>query len=156
MISFTVPGLPVPQGSMTAFIKGGRPVITHKRSDALKDYRARCAMAAQAAGASCSSEPISLRAVFYMLRPKSHFGTGRNAHTLKPSAPDYCATTPDIDKILRALLDALTGVCFADDKQVVRAHVVQRYADANHAPGTEVQVSEIVSNQVRAEEEVSA
>lgn len=54
-------------------------------------------------------------------RPKSHFGTGKNAKILKKSAPAvlHCPRTPDGDKILRAILDALTGYAWKDDKQVV-------------------------------------
>lgn len=54
-------------------------------------------------------------------RPKSHFGTGKNAKILKKSAPAalHCPRTPDGDKILRAILDALTGYVWKDDKQVV-------------------------------------
>lgn len=56
-----------------------------------------------------------------MDRPKSHFGTGKNAKILKKSAPAvlHCTRTPDNDKVLRAILDALTGYAWKDDKQVV-------------------------------------
>ncbi len=56
-----------------------------------------------------------------MDRPKSHFGTGKNAKIFKKSAPAvlHCPRTPDNDKVLRAILDALTGYAWKDDKQVV-------------------------------------
>lgn len=56
-----------------------------------------------------------------MCRPNKHFGTGRNAGVLKKNAPKVlsCPKIPDNDKVLRAILDALTGYAWEDDKQVV-------------------------------------
>jgi Holliday junction resolvase RusA-like endonuclease len=34
---------------------------------------------------------------------------------------------PDADKLLRAILDALTGVGYADDSQVVQAAIMKAY-----------------------------
>jgi len=36
---------------------------------------------------------------------------------------------PDVDKLARALLDALTGVAYGDDAQVVEMHVCKTYGD---------------------------
>jgi Holliday junction resolvase RusA-like endonuclease len=56
--------------------------------------------------------------LFVFPRPKSHYGTGRNAGTLKPGAPLYHASRPDRDKLERAINDALkiAGI-FKDDSQ---------------------------------------
>ena len=55
-----------------------------------------------------------------MERPKSHFGTGKNADKVKQSAPVFPATMPDIDKLMRAILDGLTDAqVWLDDGQVV-------------------------------------
>jgi Holliday junction resolvase RusA-like endonuclease len=58
---------------------------------------------------------------FYFQRPKSHFGTGKNSHTLKKSAPGEHIQKPDCLKLGRAVEDALTGVIWKDDCQV--AHI---------------------------------
>ena len=50
---------------------------------------------------------IVLDLLFRFPRPRSHFGTGRNAGQLKPSAPFYVRTRPDLDKLARAVGDAL-------------------------------------------------
>jgi Holliday junction resolvase RusA-like endonuclease len=73
-------------------------------------------------------------------RPKSHFGTGRNAGRLKDWAPRWVTTPTDGDKIARLVNDALTiaGVV-GDDAQVSLLRVEKVYADAG--PGeTEVRV----------------
>ncbi|MCP4833087.1 MAG: RusA family crossover junction endodeoxyribonuclease [Gammaproteobacteria bacterium] len=73
---------------------------------------------------------VSLRLEFFLKRPKSHFGTGKNQDTLKASAPEYCTKKPDLDNIVKAVLDALTnhGI-WKDDSQVVQLLVLKRWAD---------------------------
>ena len=64
-----------------------------------------------------------------MQRPKSHFGTGRNAGKLKPSAPKYPAVKPDVDKLSRAVHDALTiANVIDDDSRIVIDHNEKHYA----------------------------
>ena len=63
---------------------------------------------------------VKLSATFYFQRPKSHFGTGRNSAVLKDSAPPDHIQTPDVDKLIRLICDALTiaGV-IKDDSRIV-------------------------------------
>ncbi len=71
---------------------------------------------------------------FIMPRPKSHFGTGKNAEILKNNAPFFCTskTTGDVDKLTRSTLDALSvtsgGTVLADDSLVVCLQALKRYA----------------------------
>jgi crossover junction endodeoxyribonuclease RusA len=77
--------------------------------------------ARQAAGPARWDGPVHVDLTFVFVRPAAHYGTGRNARVLKPSAPAFPATRGqgDVDKLARAVLDALTasGV-FLDDSQV--------------------------------------
>lgn len=115
MISFTVAGIPAPQGSKTRTRWGVR-----EDNPATKPWRSAVAWEATAAmkGIAQLAGPVHLHAQFYFPRPKSHYGTGRNAEALKESAPDYCSTTPDIDKLLRAIGDAITGIIVRNDSQI--------------------------------------
>jgi len=147
VISLTVFGTPIAQGSkrlVTA--KSGRPVLIES-AKGLGPWRA---MIKQEAGRrmhewklETTRAPVQVSLYFYFQRPQSHYGTGRNAHQLLPSAPSQPAVQPDIDKIARAVLDALTGTVFADDKQVVSLVCRKHYADA-HMPGVTVEVLEVV------------
>lgn len=60
--------------------------------------------------------PVSLEAVCYFQKPPS-----------APKKREVPAVKPDSDKLARAILDALTGVLFADDAQVVDLIVRKRY-----------------------------
>lgn len=73
-------------------------------------------------------------------RPQSHYRSGANARLLKASAPPCMTNKPDIDKCLRSILDALTGVAYIDDKQVRYASVFKRYADRGEPEGAEITV----------------
>ena len=63
--------------------------------------------------------PIWIAVHFRFMRPDYHYGTGKNKQILKRSAPDYHIKTPDLDKLVRAIQDALTGIIYKDDKQIV-------------------------------------
>lgn len=127
MTTFYVPGLPQPQGSARAFVVKGRAVVTSDNPK-MKSWRMDVKTVAYQ---ECTllEGPVQIDAGFYLPRPKSHYGTGRNAAVLKESAPALVSSKPDIDKLSRALLDALTGIAYRDDAQVVRLSVVKRYAE---------------------------
>ncbi len=49
---------------------------------------------------------------------------------------------PDVDKLARCVLDALTGVVYADDGQVVAMRLSKQYASIDGAPGVAITISE--------------
>ncbi len=85
--------------------------------------------------------PIAMTVIFYMPRPKCHYGTGCNAGKLKPSAPQYPTTRPDRTKLLRSTEDALTDVgLWRDDAQVVHGLVSKRYSVSEQRSGVFIKV----------------
>lgn len=85
-----------------------------------------------------AGEAAGLHATFYFSRPKSHYGTGKNAGKLKPNAPMYVTGTPDSDKLLRSLSDSLTDAgVWHDDSQAVMITGIKLYAEQ---PGMVVRV----------------
>ena len=141
MIEFRVDGEPVPQGSKTVgHSKGGGTFV---REDNPKTEPWRNAVAARAReamdGRKPMAGPLQLNVVFYFGRPKGHYRTGRHAGELKPTAPDFCSKRPDLDKLLRALGDALTGVAFVDDAAISIVRARKRYG----SPGAVVQLDVI-------------
>jgi Holliday junction resolvase RusA-like endonuclease len=123
-VSFTVFCKPEPQGSTRAFIPKGwqRPIIT-STNKALKPYRQQVARTAlevcQAANDVLpfgKHEPAELTVSFYFLRPPS-IPKKRTAHVVKP----------DLDKLVRAIKDALKGIVYHDDSQVVTVHAHKNY-----------------------------
>ncbi len=127
---FEVPGTPVPQGSKQAFVVKGRAVVTERGRNALGPWRQQVAAAALAAGVEPVRGAVYVYLDFLFTRPKAHYRTGRHAAELRGDAPVYVANRPDVDKLARAVLDALTGVAFVDDGQVVELQATKRYYDS--------------------------
>ena len=88
---------------------------------------------AQAGERMIVAAPIAVSAIFYVPRGVSHYGSGRNSGRLLPSAPKHPARKPDVDKYLRRILDAMTGVIYADDGQVVQVSAAKRFGDPARA-----------------------
>ena len=87
--------------------------------------------------------PVRLRIVFWLVRPKGHYGTGRNEGVVKKSAPVWPATKPDSDKLTRSTMDALTDAqVYRDDAQVVHLDVWKAYAD-DSGPGARITVESL-------------
>ena len=130
-IRFIVPGRPMPGGSKRAFkhAKTGN-VITMDANPKVKLWRGVVAVAArQAYRRPPMMVPLKLTVVFRFRRPRSHYGTGRNSTQMKASAPPHHIQRPDATKLLRALEDALTGMLWGDDAQIVEQHVSKEWTD---------------------------
>jgi len=142
VIEFFVPGLPKTAGSKRVFLnkKTGRPMVTDTSGKKGKDWRIDIQRAAwQAYDGPPLIVPLSVTLAFRLPRPKAHYGTGKNAAVLKESAPRRHIVRPDIDKLSRAVLDALKGVVWRDDAQVWAKSAMKGYADGE-PPGVRVQV----------------
>ena len=74
------------------------------------------------------AKPNAVRIVvmFGFERPKKH----STSKGLRDNAPLYHTSTPDTDKLLRALLDSMSGVVFEDDSQVAVIDVRKVYLKA--------------------------
>ena len=123
-ISFTVYGKPQPAGSKTGFPLpkkgGGTGVIIVDANPKAKSWQQEVRAAAAAAHDGPLLEgPVELFLLVNLVRPQVHFGTGGNSRKLKPSAPVYPASKPDLLKIARGIEDALTGLIYRDDAQIV-------------------------------------
>ena len=121
-LQFTVYGTPQPQGSARAFMpkSAKHPVITSDNPK-LKSWRQELTQAAMIA---CHDSkfvfpappriPLQVTAVFFFKPPKKV-----NCF--------YKTTRPDVDKLLRALLDGMAGVLYMEDSLVCSANVVKQY-----------------------------
>jgi crossover junction endodeoxyribonuclease RusA len=136
---FTVYGLPAPQGSKR-HVGNGVMVESSKR---VKPWREDIRQAALDNLEHPFAGPVELHAHFGLPRPKSHYRTGRNADLLRDSAPRFPAGKPDLDKLLRAVMDALTSAgAWADDAQVVCIQTTKDYVEDPERPGATFIISE--------------
>lgn len=129
-IEFTVVGRPVPAGSKRAFkAKNSDAIIVADSSGARgKSWRQEVSAAAAAAmeGAEMLLGPVSMTVVFYRARPKAHY---RADGSVKDNAPRYPVARPDVLKLARAVEDAMTGIVFRDDAQIVGESLLKRWGE---------------------------
>lgn len=133
MLDFFAGGEPVPQGSKNAYVRAGRAVLVDT-NPRLKPWRATVCAAAEAAiadeGWETLDEPCHVYLEFTMPRPKR---------------PRWWvpAVKPDLDKLTRAVFDALTDAgVWRDDSRVVSMEVTKWYEDdaEGAVPGVWVEV----------------
>lgn len=139
-VEFFVPGLPVAKGSLRAFTrKGGGVGVEEGNADKVRPWMSSISLAARDAGAVPGDGPVRVGLTFVMPRPKGHF---KKNGVLKPDAPSFHAKKPDVDKLVRAALDALTGVAFTDDARVCGLDPApwKRYAGTNEPIGARIVV----------------
>jgi len=88
--------------------------------------------------------PIAVDICFFRPRPKSHLNTRGE---VKPSAPDFPATIPDLDKLVRCVLDALTqsGV-ITDDARVVELTAAKVFVE-DRAEGASIFIQTITKSE---------
>ena len=118
MTTFFVPGLPKPQGSKRAFVRNGKPILAESAGVPLQDWRTSVAVVASAHFPDGPlHRPVAATIAFHLPRPKS-----------LPRRVHHHTKRPDLDKLTRAVLDALQGVAVRDDAQVWRLDVRKQYA----------------------------
>lgn len=153
-ITFDVLGTPAPKGSSRAFVNKstGRAIVAPSGSAANKAKIASWNVAVREAAARAVGEvnsppfvgvPLAMTIVFRMARPKGHWGKGRNAGRVVSSAPKYPMGKPDVDKLARTTLDAMTGCVIDDDSRIARLHLDKVWAEPGRE-GASITVTEAV------------
>lgn len=141
VVSFDVSGTPAPKGSARAFVSGGRAVLapggSSQNREKIKSWAAAVRHGAVGAVGDRTEPvfiqtPLMVEIVFRLSRPGGHWGRSG----LRRTAPAAPATKPDLDKLVRATLDALTGLVFDDDSRIVRVVAEKSYAQPGHEGAT--------------------
>lgn len=130
--TFEVKGLPVTKGSMRGFVVKGkgkgkgkpRAVVVPANSDRLKDWMADLRHAMQAFPHAPLDEAVAVDCLFRLVRPQSL--------AKRVSRP---VKQPDVDKLVRAVFDAMTGVVVVDDARITDLVARKRFAGGEFGPG---------------------
>lgn len=137
-ITFTVYRKAEPQGSKHAFVVPGknggkaRAVVVDTNKASMRSYRtdvhneAKIALQKQGLSQPMAEKqvPVELCLEFMFIRPES------------AKKRKFPSVAPDIDKLMRSTVDAMIGVIFADDAQVVLVSMSKVYG-----PNEQVHVS---------------
>jgi len=138
--SLYVTGKPIPQGSTKAFAVKGKAFTTSTNAGPLARYRndiRNIWTTSPKKGERLEPDPVDGEVVmvidFTFARPKSHYlpaNSKRKERELREDAPAYVIGKPDLDKLIRAVGDALTGYAYKDDAQVVQVVAHKRWGEA--------------------------
>ena len=120
MITFIIPGDPVPQPRPRVSTQGGFARAYVPASHAIHAYRKAVQMLAEAAGVVASTDPLSVEIVATFARPTSHL-TKKGVRAGAPKLP-----RPDVDNIAKGILDAL-GEVWGNDSCVAALSVEKCY-----------------------------
>jgi Holliday junction resolvase RusA-like endonuclease len=145
--SFFVNGIPCPQGSKNAFARiktmpNGKKVpvaVMVEQSKGLPVWRdsvKRAALASRPAGWKTQGIFI-VNTIYHFPRPKLHYKTNGE---LKPGAEIIKVSTPDRDKLDRAIGDSLTKVVFDDDAQSAIGFSVKLFCSKHDNAGAFITV----------------
>jgi len=116
-------------GSNRKIVVNGRIIDVAKgKAGFVAQARMHAAKEAERLGWEPFAGPVAVTYRFFFSRPKSHFGTGKNAETVKKTAPADHAQRPDLVNLLKCLEDALTGIVWRDDSQVAEIDAAKFWA----------------------------
>lgn len=126
---FTIPGPPKGKGR-PRFVRATGHTFTDAQT---ASYEAKVGTYARAAGIQPISEPVGLIIHAVLPRPK------RLLRRADPDGEMWAPSRPDLDNLVKAILDGLNGIAWVDDAQVVEI-VARKLFAAKGAP-PEVRVS---------------
>lgn len=154
VLSITVHGIPAPQGSkrvVTAGGKAGGRAVLAESSKAVGPWREAVKEAAVKTIAALAGSyedwepiagPVGIEVYFHFPRPRSHYGTGRNAGKLRLSAPLRPTGPPDLSKLVRSTEDALTDAGIWRDDALVISIIASKYYDVHGFRGANITITE--------------
>lgn len=138
--TLTIPGEPVPWNSTKQNRKTGNRFLPGRQSEAISH---NVAFINDALGGDDHGllfgvgVPLELTCRFYLKRPKGHYGTGRNATTVKDSSPRFPTGKPDRSNLEKMVEDCLVlARVMPDDDQIIEGRSVKRYAKHDEQPRT--------------------
>lgn len=145
---FRVPGIARAKGSPQVVTRDHRgralryPRVVHD-TPKLREWEKAVAGAARVAMRNREplvGVPIELAVTVYSKRPKNHV---RDNGFLKAWAPKWVIATPDGDKMLRAIGDALNGIVYDDDARIARYRIEKLYAAPGDNPCAVIEVTRL-------------
>ena len=124
--SFEIPGEPIAKSRPRAYMREGHIYFYNEKN--VTEYQKKVKSIAYFHIKEPSLRPISMMITFYIKRPK----------TVKRKYP---TARPDLDNYEKTILDALNGVAYKDDAQVVIVLKAKKYTEDD--PHTEILLDEL-------------
>lgn len=121
-----VRGMPVAQGRARAF-RAGDSIRMYDPENS-KQWKQTVAIQCLEKHPQVMSGALSMKLYFFLPRPRS-----------LPKKIVYHTKRPDLDNLVKAVKDALRGICYKDDSQIVHLIATKDYGDT---PGVMIEIEE--------------
>ena len=144
-----IPGDPVAKGR-PRFARIGRKAVRAFTPAKTKAYEAKVGLLAMSKRTGTILQgPVSVSIVAVFKRPQ------RLMRKKDLDGLLWHQSKPDLDNVVKAVLDGLNGVIYVDDKQVVKIAATSYYSEKNNQPRTIITVTEEpeTPNQTRQNDE---
>ena len=139
LVNFTIDGEPIGKGRPRFSTYNGF-VRTHTPKETM-NYETKVVFSYRSNNDGMAFEPndmIHAKIVAYYLIPKGHYRFHKKTNTtdLDPKGQEMLSgrllptKKPDCDNIAKIVLDALNGIAYHDDSQVVELMVQKRYSES--------------------------
>lgn len=131
-VSLTAWGAPSPKGSYRIVGRGkqSRVIPDNAKTNPWQSAVGWAAKVAMGPAALIRDTPLRVTLTFYLPRP------------VRPKG-DRPMVKPDLDKLVRATLDGMTGVLFDEDSRVVEIVASKFYAVVGQSPGCSIVVESV-------------
>lgn len=126
-MTFTIPGEPCAKGR-PRFSRQGQFVRTYTPAKTV-NYESLVVLEFQSAGGKMLEGMISMTVKAYYPIPKS---ASKKAHRQMATGEVRPTKKPDTDNVLKIVADALNGIAYKDDSQIVTSHIEKWYSDEPH------------------------
>ena len=117
-VKFQIIGQPVAKGRPRVSMRGQYPhAYTPKKTAQWEEFVRFQSLQYKPPGLPPTC-PIEMSLTFWMPRPKS-----------LPKRVWYHVKRPDVDNLIKSVMDALEGIFYANDSQIYKLNVEKKYAD---------------------------
>lgn len=127
-IMFTIQGEPIGQGRPRFSTSGG--FAKAYDPDKSRNYKAFARLialqTAKKMNWKCSEQPVSVTIKAYLSIPIS---STKKFKAAAAKMEVYPTKKPDVDNIFKSITDALSGIIYKDDRQIVRSTITKNYSD---------------------------
>lgn len=140
-ISFFVAGTPKGQPRVRACIRGKRAGVYDPGT--ADGWKRDVLTAWILAGKPAFSGPLRMELEFTIPRPASHHKGNDKAKPLKPSAPLFHVSAPDIDNLYKAVADILqVSGAYTNDCAIWNTRIIRRWESPSYKAGCWIHIEE--------------
>ena len=128
-IRFEVMGEPVGQGRPRTTVRNGRAIIYKPEKSKVYEALVKAEAVKAMKGEKPTNAPVCL-ALF--VRKSVPSGANKKTRAAMLAGELWPTKKPDLDNVVKAVCDALTGVVWEDDRQIVSLTADQKFSDKPH------------------------